>query len=75
MGCINAEGTLIASATKLLCAMQSPISLEEVARQSELPLYRLRSSMRELLQAGLVEEKDGTYVVTAAGKGGIAGQQ
>lgn len=75
MGCINADGTLMASATKLLRAMQSPISLEEVARQSELPLYRVRSSMRELLQAGLVEEKDGTYVVTTAGKGGIAGQQ
>lgn len=30
--------------------------------------------MREFLQAGLVEEKDGTYVVTAAGKARISTQ-
>jgi predicted transcriptional regulator len=74
MGCINADGTLIASATKLLRAMQSPISLEEAARQIELPLYRVRSSMREFLQARLVEEKDGRFVLTAAGKARISTQ-
>lgn len=59
MGCINPDGTLVESANKLLRAMQSPISLEEAARQAELPLYHVRSSMREFLQAGLVEEKEG----------------
>jgi predicted transcriptional regulator len=54
--------------------MQSPISLEEAARQTELPLYRVRSSMREFLQARLVEEKDGRFVVTAAGKARISTQ-
>jgi len=74
MGCINADGILIASATKLLRAMQSPISLEDAARQTELLLYRVRSSMRGLLQAGLVEEKDGRFVLTAAGKTRISTQ-
>jgi DNA-binding IclR family transcriptional regulator len=74
MGCINPDGTLIPSASKLLRALQNPTTPEEAARLTDLPLYRVRSSMREFLRAGLVEEKDGTYVVTAAGKVRIAGQ-
>ena len=62
------------STNKLLRAMHTPTSLGEAARQTELPLYRVRSSMREFLQAGLAEERDGTYIVTAAGKARIAGQ-
>ncbi len=75
MGCINPNGTLVPSVGKLLGALQGLITLEEAARLTDLPLYRVRSSMREFVQAGLVEEKDGRYILTAAGTARIAAQQ
>ena len=68
MACINADGTLTALATKLLKVMRDPITPEDAARQSQVPLYRVRSSLREFLQAGLVEEQEGKCVLTSAGR-------
>jgi predicted transcriptional regulator len=68
VACINPDGSLTGAAKKIMAAMHDPISLRDVAEQTMLPLYRIRSSVREILQAGLVEEKDGAYTITAAGR-------
>jgi len=67
MPCINEDGTLTPSAKAVLSALSSPITSEEVAKSTGLPLFRIRSSIREMLEAGLVEEKEEKYIITEAG--------
>jgi predicted transcriptional regulator len=74
MACINVDGTLVASARKLLLTMLEPITVEEAAKRAELPLFRVRASLREFLQAGFVSEAKGSYVLTDAGRARLAGR-
>jgi hypothetical protein len=68
MACISPDGVLTEQATQVLRLLLPGRTLEALAEEGGLPLYRLRSSARELMQAGLVEEADGTYRTTAAGQ-------
>jgi predicted transcriptional regulator len=68
MACIAPDGALTPQAKVVLGAMVAPAHLEDVARQTGLPLFRIRASVRELAQAGLLEESGGAYRVTAAGR-------
>lgn len=68
MACINPDGTLTPSAAAVLKAAEAPITPAEIARQVGLPLYRVRSSLRELVEAGLLKEDAGFYTVTTLGK-------
>jgi predicted transcriptional regulator len=68
VACVNPDGTVEPVARAVLLALRSSASPEGVARQVRLPLYRVRSSLRELAQAGLVEERGGTYGLTEAGR-------
>ena len=74
MACINVDGTLVASARKLLLSAVEPRSAEEAASRTGLPLFRVRASFREFLEAGLVAEANGTYVLTDAGRTQLSGQ-
>lgn len=69
MACINPDGTITRPGRKMLEAMKEARTLEDVAQVAEIPLYRVRSVIRELLDAGLAEEKDGMYSITAQGLG------
>lgn len=66
MACISADGTLTASARKMLEALQQPATPEEVAQATGLPLFRVRSGLRELAQAGFIEEVEGRYRLKTA---------
>ncbi len=68
MACINPDGTLTPSAKVILSAVQKPSTPEDVQQATELPLFRIRSSFRELLAAGLIEEQEGKYVITEEGR-------
>ena len=68
MACINPDGTLSGAAREIMTAMQDLVTLDEVAQATLLPLYRIRSSVREIVEAGLVEEQDGKYTTTTAGR-------
>ncbi len=68
MACISADGALTESARKMLEAVQTPATPEEVAQSTGLPLFRVRSGLRELVQAGLVAETEGRYQITEAGQ-------
>ena len=69
MPCINPDGTMEPVARAILKALQSPQKPEEVAQQVLMPLYRIRSGLRELAQAGLVEEHEGAFALTPTGRG------
>ncbi len=68
MPCIDSSGNLSESGRRIVAALARPMTLEEAARQTGLPLYRVRSGAREMAGAGLVEEKAGAYVTTPAGQ-------
>jgi hypothetical protein len=67
MACVAPDGSLTPQAKAVLGAMEAPALLEDVAQRTGFPLFRIRASVRELAQAGLLEENEGTYRVTAAG--------
>lgn len=68
VACIDSGGALSESGRRILAALTTPRTLEEVAQQTGLPLYRIRSGAREMLQAGLLEEKSGGYAVSPSGQ-------
>ena len=64
MACISADGTLSASGRAMLAALERPATEEEVAGVTGLPLFRVRSGLRELVAAGLVSQQGGRFVAT-----------
>ena len=68
MACVNPDGKPSESGTKMLRAIKSGLgSPEEIAGNTGLPLFRVRSGLRELAQAGLTIEKDDKYGLTENG--------
>jgi len=68
MACISPDGKPTESGTKMLRALQSGLGTPgKIAEDVGLPLYRVRSSIRELILAGLAIEKDGSYELTEEG--------
>ena len=68
MACISPDGKPTESGAKMLRALKSGLgSAEEIAKDAELPLFRVRSGLRELTQAGLATQKDDKYEITDEG--------
>ena len=67
MACILPDGRLTDSGKKILSAAKEASLPEEIAKASGSPLFKVRSSLRELTDAGLMEERDGKYVITSLG--------
>ena len=68
MACISPDGKPTESGAKMLRALNSgPGSPEEIAKSAGLPLFRVRSGLRELTQAGLATQKDDKYQRTEKG--------
>jgi DNA-binding IclR family transcriptional regulator len=68
MACISPDGKPTESGTKMLRALQAGLkSPEEIARDSGLPLFRVRSGLRELTQAGLADQKEDRYKLSEKG--------
>lgn len=55
MACISAEGTLTESGRKMLTALQNPATPEQVAQVAGLPLFCVRSGLRELDRLGSLQ--------------------
>lgn len=79
MACVSADGTLTPVAATLLRAVAdaaSPAvaSAEAVSRGTGVPLYRVRSTLRELVAAGLLREAEGGgHRVSAEGAARLGG--
>lgn len=68
MACVDDRGALTPVAAAILRALGEGASAAVVAGSAGLPLYRVRAGLRELLEAGLVRERDeGTYARTERG--------
>ena len=68
MACISPDGKPTESGAKMLRALNSGLgSPEEIAGGTELPLFRVRSGLRELTQAGLVIQKGDKYELLPKG--------
>jgi DNA-binding IclR family transcriptional regulator len=67
MACINPDGTLTPTAQTVLAALRAPASAADVAQLTNLPIYRVRSSLRELVEAGLVAQEGDRYQLTDKG--------
>ena len=68
MACVNADGTITPTAKALLKSLETPRSAEEIAETLGFPLFRVRSSLRELVGAGWVVVRDEKYLTTEDGK-------
>jgi predicted transcriptional regulator len=68
MACVNPDGTVTDSAKALLNVIQDPLTPEDISKQLGQPLFKVRSSIREMAQAELVKEEDGKYVLTEKGR-------
>jgi len=68
MACISPDGKPTESGSKMLGALRSGLgSPEEIARETGLPLFRVRSGLRELTQAELANQKNDKYQITDKG--------
>lgn len=72
MACITSEGTLTAMARRVLETLAEPRTAEHVAASTDVALFRIRASLRELEAAGLLAANDGRYHLTAAGRAKLA---
>ena len=69
MACISPDGKPTESGARMLRALKSGLgSPEEIAKDAGLPLFRVRSGLRELAQAGLASQKDDKYKITDEGE-------
>jgi len=68
MPCVKPDGTLEPMAQAIVRALCTPRTVEGVCEHLRLPLYRVRSTMRELAEAGLVAETNGVYALTDTGR-------
>jgi predicted transcriptional regulator len=75
MACIDAQGNITRSAELILLSMMKPVSLEEAAAQSNLPLFRIRSAIRELGKAGFITKADNNFQTTSKGIRAIEGRK
>jgi predicted transcriptional regulator len=74
MPCVKPDGTLEPMAQAILRALRTPRTVEGVCDHVRLPLYRVRSTVRELVEAGLVADADGALRLTDAGAARLLGQ-
>ena len=68
MACISPDGKPTESGSKMLRALQAGSgSPEEIANKAGLPLFRVRSGLRELAEAGLAKQIDDRYELSEEG--------
>ena len=67
MPCVRPDGTLSGSGRAMLKAVGTAATAEEVASAVGLPLFRVRSGLRELVEAGLAAEEGGRFTQTEEG--------
>ena len=68
MGCVNPDGSLTDSARKMLTLLKEPHTPEDAATKAGQPLFRVRASLREMIEAGLVTRSGDVYHVTDRGR-------
>lgn len=68
MACINSDGSLTLVARDVLGALDQPRAVEEIRDVAHQPVYRVRASLREMGELGLVVKMGDRYAITEVGK-------
>lgn len=68
MPCVNPDGSITNSAKALLKVIEIPLTAEEISKKAGQPLFKIRSSLREMVDAGLINEEGNKYVISESGK-------
>ncbi|MBN1223763.1 MAG: hypothetical protein JXB23_10970 [Candidatus Aminicenantes bacterium] len=68
MACVNPDGTVSETAKALLRILNNPLMPEDISKQLGQPLFKVRSSLREMAAAEFIKEQDGKYIITEKGK-------
>lgn len=67
MACVSPDGKPTESGIKMLEAASEPKTPENIASETKLPIFRVRSGLRDLMEAGLLKEDQGKYLITDEG--------
>ena len=67
MACVRPDGSITESARQMLETLRVPRTAEEAASISGLPLFKVRSSLREMESSGLVIKVEERYKTTDLG--------
>jgi len=69
MPCVSADGKPTSTGMATLKSLKDEsLTPEEVSSKTGQPLFRVRSGLRELKNAGFVEEREGKFTLSEAGK-------
>ncbi len=72
MPCVSPDGKPTESGLGMLRVLrEGKTSAEAVAAAAGMPLYRVRSGLRDLTEADYVSESDGSYSLTEQGTGAV----
>jgi predicted transcriptional regulator len=72
MPCISPDGKPTSTGMATLKSLKDgALSPEEVSAKTGQPLFRVRSGLRELKNAGLVEEANDKYILSKTGETAI----
>ena len=72
MPCVSTDGKPTSSGMAVLKSLKDgALTPEEIVSKTGQPLFRVRSGLRELKNAGLVEENMGKYVLSKTGETAI----
>lgn len=67
MACIDNDGNITRSAELILLAVVTPNDVETIIKECGLAPFRVRSGIRELKKAGLIQATDQFYQITPLG--------
>ena len=67
MACLPSDDILSSTGVSVLLVLTTPSSLELVAEKTGLPLFRVRGTVRRLLEAGLTHQVEEMYEITPKG--------
>ena len=68
MPCVSADGKPTKSGIKMLSALKSGASTSDtLSKATGMPMFRVRSGLRQLVNAGFVKQVDDRYQLTQEG--------
>ena len=67
MVCLPSDDILGSTGVSVLLTLTTPATLEDVAQKTGLPLFRVRGTVRRLLEAGFTNQIGQMYEITPAG--------
>lgn len=70
MACVNGDGTLTESAKTMLAEVDGqPKTVKELSEKTNAPLFKVRSSLRDMKSMGFVSiDENDQYVLTDGGR-------